>query len=158
MRLWGPSPTAWPRSWSPVAESLGRVVALDLGEVRIGMARSDPDRTVVLPGGTIKVTGGVEDLKAVARVVREAEAVEVVVGHPLSLAGERGPAARRAEEFAAGLRQLLRMPVHLQDERLSTVEAERGLQRAGAGGRDRRRVVDAAAAGIILESFLAGRG
>jgi putative Holliday junction resolvase len=141
-----------------VAESPGRVLALDLGEVRIGVAQSDPDRTVILPGGTIKVTGGVEDLKAVARLVGEAGAVEVVVGHPLSLTGERGPAARRAEEFAAGLRQLLKVPVHLQDERLSTVEAERGLRRAGAGGRDRRRVVDAAAAGIILESFLAGRG
>ena len=129
-----------------MAEPAGRVLALDLGEARIGVAVSDPDRTVALPSGTIKVAGGVEDLKAAA---------EVVVGHPVSLSGERGPAARRAEEFAGGLRLLLRVPVHLQDERLSTAEAERGLRAAGARGRDRRRAGDAAAAGLILESFLA---
>jgi putative holliday junction resolvase len=138
-----------------VAEPAGRVLALDLGEVRIGVALSDPDRTVALPAGTIKVSGGVEDLKAVARMVARSEAVEVVVGHPLSLSGDRGPAARRAEEFADGLRLILKVPVHLQDERLSTVEADRGLRAAGAGGKDRRRALDAAAAGVILESFLA---
>jgi putative Holliday junction resolvase len=135
------------------------VIALDLGEARIGVAVSDPDRAVALPSGTIKVAGGIEDLKAVARLVRDIGAVEVVVGHPLSLSGERGPAARRAEEFVGGLRLLLDVPVHLQDERLSSVEAERGLRRAGATGRERRRAVDAAAASVILESFLAaGRG
>jgi putative Holliday junction resolvase len=138
-----------------VRETGGRVLALDLGEVRIGVALSDPDRTVALPAGTIKVSGGVEDLKAVARLVAETGATVVVVGHPLSLSGERGPAARRAEEFAEGLRLLLPVPVHVQDERLSTVEAERGLRAAGAGTRDRRRAVDAAAAAVILESFLA---
>lgn len=121
------------------------------------MAVSDPDRTVVLPAGTVRVSGGVEDLKAVARLVEETGAEEAVVGHPLSLSGERGPAARRAEEFAEGLRLLLKIPVHLHDERLSTVEAERGLRAAGAPGPDRRRAVDAAAAGVILESFLARR-
>jgi putative Holliday junction resolvase len=138
-----------------VPEPGSRVLALDLGEVRIGVALSDPDRTVALPAGTIKVSGGVEDLKAVARLVAETGATVVVVGHPLSLSGERGPAARRAEEFADGLRLLLAVPVHVQDERLSTVEAERGLRAAGAGTRDRRRTVDAAAAAVILESFLA---
>jgi putative holliday junction resolvase len=138
-----------------VPELRGRVLALDLGEVRIGVSLSDPERTVALPAGTIKVSGGVEDLKAVARLVVETGATDVVVGHPLSLSGERGPAARQAEEFADGLRLLLRVPVHLQDERLSTVEAERGLRAAGAGARDRRRAVDAAAAAVILESFLA---
>jgi putative Holliday junction resolvase len=138
-----------------VPEQLGRVLALDLGEVRIGVAVSDPDRTLALPAGTIKVSGGVEDLKAVARLVTETGAVEVVVGHPVTLSGNRGAAAIRAEEFADGLRQLLRVPVHLQDERLSTAEAERGLRAAGAQGPDRRAAVDAAAATVILDSFLA---
>lgn len=133
----------------------GRVLALDLGEVRIGVALSDRDRTVALPHGTIRVSGGVEDLKAVASLVRATEATEVVVGHPLSLSGDPGPAARRAEEFADGLRLLLHVPVHLQDERLSTAEADRGLRAAGAGGRERRRAVDAAAASVILEAYLA---
>jgi putative holliday junction resolvase len=134
------------------------VVALDLGEARIGVAVSDPERKVALPAGTIVVAGGVEDLKAVARLVQDVGATDVVVGHPLGLSGEAGPAAARAEEFAEGLRLLLKVPVHLQDERLSTVEAERRLREAGGGGRARRRAVDATAAGIILESFLAARG
>jgi putative Holliday junction resolvase len=138
-----------------VAEAKGRVIALDLGEARIGVAISDPDRTVALPAGTIKAAGGVDDLKAVARMVADTDAVEVVVGHPLSLSGERGEAARKAEEFADGLRLLLDLPVHLQDERLSTVEADRGLRAAGAGGRSRRRSVDQAAASLVLEAFLA---
>lgn len=139
-----------------MAEAGGRVLALDLGEARIGVALSDPDRAVALPAGTIKAAGGVEDLKSVARMVAETGAVEVVVGHPLSLSGEPGPAARRAEEFAQGLRLMLRVPVHLQDERLSTAEAERGLRAAGASGRRRREVVDQAAATVILQAFLSG--
>ena len=119
------------------------------------MAISDPDRAVALPAGTIKASGGVEDLKSVARMVAETGAVEVVVGHPLSLSGERGPAAHKAEEFAEGLRLILKVPVHLQDERLSTAEAERGLRTAGAKGRRKREAVDQAAASIFLEAFLA---
>jgi putative Holliday junction resolvase len=133
----------------------GRVLALDLGEARIGVALSDPERRVALPAGTIRVSGGVEDLKAVAALVGDTEAVEVVVGHPLTLAGERGAAAARAEEFADGLRLLLKVPVHLHDERLTTVEAERSLKAAGADRVTRRDAVDQTAAAVILESFLA---
>lgn len=138
-----------------MTEAAGPVVGLDLGEARIGIALSDAERRIALPAGTVKVVGGVEDLKAVARVVTDAGAVEVVVGHPISLSGEPGPAARRAEEFADGLRAMLRVPVHLQDERLSTVEAERSMRDAGLDARRRRRNVDQAAATVILEAFLA---
>jgi putative holliday junction resolvase len=129
-------------------------VALDLGEVRIGVAVSDPQRRVAVPAGTIRVAGAPHDLKAVASIVRERGATEVVVGHPLTMAGERGPAAHRAEEFADGLRLILDVPVRLQDERLSTVEAERGLRAAGAEGRERRGAVDQAAATVILQAYL----
>ena len=136
----------------------GRVLALDVGEVRIGIAVSDPDRTVALPAGTLIVRGAPQDLKAVAALVREQEAVEVVVGHPVSLAGNRGAAAHRAEEFAAGLRAVLDVPVHLQDERLSTVEAERALRSAGASSRQARGAVDQAAASLILRAYLERTG
>jgi len=132
----------------------GRVLALDVGKARIGVAVSDPDRTVALPAGTIRVAGGIQDLRAVAELVERYEVAEVVVGLPLSLSGERGPAARHAEELADGLRAILEVPVHLQDERLSTVEAERALAAAGADGRERRRSVDQAAASIILRAYL----
>jgi putative Holliday junction resolvase len=134
--------------------SKGRVLALDLGESRIGVAVSDPDRTVALPVGTIRVAGGPQDLKAVAGLVREHRATAVVVGHPLSLTGDRRAAALRAEEFAGGLRMLLDVPVHLQDERLTTTEAERALREAGVRGRRRRMAVDQAAATIILRAHL----
>ena len=132
----------------------GRVLALDVGTARIGVAVSDPDRTVALPAGTIRVAGGPQDLKAVAGLVERYEASEVVVGYPLSLSGKRGPAARHAEEFAEGLRMFLRVPVRLQDERLTTVEAERDLRKAGASGRRRRDAVDQAAAVLILRAHL----
>jgi putative Holliday junction resolvase len=132
----------------------GRVLALDVGEVRIGVAVSDPDRRVALPAGTIRVAGGPQDLKAVAALVREHEATEVVVGHPLSLSGRRGGAAMRAEEFADGLRLVLKVPVHLQDERLTTVEADRGLRAAGADARQARGAIDQASATLILGAFL----
>lgn len=147
-----PSQTGSPRS-SRVADR-GPVLALDLGEARIGVAVSDPERRVAVPAGTIRVAGPPRDLRAVAALVEEHGATEVVVGLPLSLSGERGAAAKRAAEYADGLRAVLRVPVHLQDERLSTAEAERGLREAGARGRDRRRTVDQAAATVILQAFL----
>jgi putative holliday junction resolvase len=130
------------------------VLALDLGAARIGLAVSDPDRKVALPAGTLRVSGPPQDLRAVAGLVREHGVTEVVVGHPLSMSGERREAARRAEEFADGLRLVLEVPVHLQDERLTTAEAERDLRSAGVGGRERRRRVDQAAATLILRGFL----
>lgn len=131
----------------------GRVLALDLGDARIGTAISDPKRRVAVPLGTIP-TGAPADLKAVAALVREHDVTLVVVGHPLLLSGAAGERARHAESFADALGQVLSVPVVLHDERLTTVEAERGLRAAGARGRDRRRAVDRSAATILLRSFL----
>lgn len=130
------------------------MLALDIGEVRIGVAISDPDRRVAVPAGTIRVAGAPQDLKTVAALVEEHGAGEVVVGHPLSLTGASGPAAKRAEEFARALGAFLGIPVHLQDERLSTVEAERNLKAAGASAEARRKAVDQAAATLILRTYL----
>ncbi len=130
-----------------------RVLGLDLGDVRIGVAISDPDRRLALPLGTVH-TGAPADLKAIAELVREHEVTLVVVGHPLMLSGGPGTRARHAEEFVAALRQVLPVPVVLHDERLSTVEADKALRGAGAGGRDRRRAVDRSAAAVILQSYL----
>jgi putative holliday junction resolvase len=131
----------------------GRVLGLDLGDVRIGVAISDDDRRMAMPLGTIH-TGAPADLKAVASLVEEHVATAVVVGLPLSLTGERGPAAVKAGSFADALRSTLDVPVELHDERLSTVEAERALRQAGVGGRERRSVVDRSAATVILQAWL----
>jgi putative Holliday junction resolvase len=129
------------------------VLGLDLGQARIGVAVSDPDRRVAVPVGTIR-TGAPLDLKAVAQLVREHEVGEIVVGHPVSLSGRKGEAADQAEQFAQALRDFIHVPVTLQDERLTTVEAQRNLREAGVTGRDRRAVIDQAAAVVILQAYL----
>lgn len=131
----------------------GRVLGLDLGDVRIGVAISDADMRLALPLGTVR-TGAPADLRAIAKLVEENDVTLVVLGLPLLLSGEEGPRARQAAAFAAALRQLLRIPLVLQDERLSTVEAEGALRRAGKRGGDLRRAVDQSAATVILQSYL----
>jgi putative holliday junction resolvase len=141
------------RSSCPTVPEQGRVLGLDLGDVRIGVAISDPERRLAVPLGTIH-TGAPSDLKAVRGLVREHGVNLVVVGHPRLLSGEAGERARHAEAFAEALRSVLDVPVALQDERLSTVEAERALREAGASGRRRRAAVDRSAATVILQAYL----
>jgi putative Holliday junction resolvase len=131
------------------------VLGLDLGDVRIGVAISDDDRLLALPLGTVR-TGAPADLKAIAALVRDHGVTAVVVGHPRSMAGGSGPQAAKAERFAEALSSVLDVPIDLQDERLSTVEAERSLRAAGVAGRDRRRVIDRTAATVILQAWLDG--
>ena len=132
---------------------LGRILGLDLGQSRIGVAISDPDRRVAVPLGTVR-TGAPEDVKAIAAMVKEQGIAAIVVGQPLSLSGRKGEAADHAEKFAQALRDFLKLPVFLQDERLTTVEADRQLADAGLRGRERRRVVDQTAATLILQAYL----
>jgi putative pre-16S rRNA nuclease len=134
----------------------GRVLGLDLGDVRIGVAISDPERRLALPLGTVR-TGAPTDLRAVAELVRQNDVTLVVVGHPLLLSGEAGVRARQAEAFAEALGAGVGVPVALQDERLSTAEADRMLRDAGASGRERRAVVDRSAATVILQAYLDAR-
>ena len=134
----------------------GPVLGLDLGDARIGVAVSDDRRRLAVPVGTIR-TGAPQDLKAVAGLVGEHHATAIVVGHPLDMSGVRGTRARHAEEFAEALRAVVGLPVELQDERLSTVEAERALRQAGGSGRRRRAAVDRSAATVILQAWLDAR-
>ncbi|MFL5767767.1 MAG: Holliday junction resolvase RuvX [Actinomycetota bacterium] len=131
----------------------GRVLALDLGDVRIGVTISDPERRLAVPLGVVR-TGAPADLKAIRSIVQENEVALVVVGDPMLLSGERGARSRKADEFASALRAVLQVPVELHDERLSTVEAERALRSTGATGRETRRSVDRSAAAVILQSWL----
>jgi putative Holliday junction resolvase len=133
----------------------GRVLGLDLGDVRIGVAISDDGRRLAVPMGTVR-TGAPADLRAIAELVREHDVTVVVVGHPVLLSGESGTRAHHAERFAQALRDVLDVPVRLHDERLSTVEADRALRTTGADGRRRRGLVDRSAATVILQSWLDG--
>jgi len=134
----------------------GRVLGLDLGDARIGAAISDDGRRMAVPLGTVR-TGAPSDVKAIADLVAEHGVTLVVIGHPLLLSGEAGERAHLAERFAEALRSLLPVEVVLQDERLSTAEADRALRQAGASGRGRRRAIDRSAATVILQAWLDAR-
>jgi putative Holliday junction resolvase len=131
----------------------GRVLGLDLGDARIGVAISDDARRMAVPLGTVR-TGAPADVRAIGDLIREHGVTLVVVGHPLLLSGEAGERAHHAEGFAAAIGEALDVPVLLQDERLSTVEAGRALRESGASGRDRRRTIDRSAATVILQAWL----
>jgi len=131
-----------------------RVMALDIGERRIGVAVSDPSGTLARPHAVIQRRSKVMDFAAVARLVAELEVERVVVGLPLSLNGEIGPQARRVTRYAQALAQALEVPVELYDERYSTVTADALLAEAG---RKRRAPIDAAAAAVILQDYLESR-
>ena len=117
------------------------------------MARSDPTGFLATPLETVRRGRG--DLARLARLAREAEAVEIVVGLPRSLSGREGPAAVKTRDFADRLAaRMAPVPVRLQDERLTTVSAEAMLRDRGKKGAERRAVVDQAAAVLILQHAL----
>jgi len=132
-----------------------RVLALDLGSKRIGVAVSDLTGTVASPLTVLtRSRSRRHDHERIAALVRDEEAELVVVGLPISLSGAEGPAARAAKTEAEVLATLIAVPLETFDERLTTVTAERALAEAGVRGRARRQVVDKVAAAVILQSFL----
>jgi putative Holliday junction resolvase len=137
-----------------------RVLGVDLGERRIGLALSDSSGTLASPLRTLEVTGDPDrDRLAIVSAARDAEAQVIVVGLPRSLSGRDGPAARRARAEASALAEVAgEIRVELHDERFTTREADRALAAAGKRRRERRARVDAAAAAIILQSYLDAKG
>ncbi|MEV4259506.1 Holliday junction resolvase RuvX, partial [Spirillospora sp. NPDC049652] len=134
---------------------IGVRLGVDVGSVRIGVARCDPGGVLASPLETVKAGKG--DVDRLVRLVEENEAIEVIVGLPTSLSGREGPAAASARRFAAMLAD--RLPpgaVRLYDERLTTVTAESGLRAGGVHGQARRKVVDRAAAAVLLQAALDG--
>lgn len=129
----------------------GVVLAVDVGTVRVGVAASDPHRVLASPVETVPAPG----LARVAELVREREAVLVVVGLPTSLSGKAASAsADMARSWAERFRALVDVPVELVDERLTTVTATAALRAAGKSGRKARQVVDQAAAVALLQGVL----
>ena len=128
-------------------------LGVDVGDVRIGVARSDPAGLIATPVET--VARGAGDLARLRALAEADGAVEVVVGLPRSLSGGEGPAAAKVRDFAARLADAVApVPVRLCDERLSTVSAESVLRERGKKGKKRRAVVDQAAAVVILQNAL----
>jgi len=147
------------RAWSgtvPVRQ--GVRLAVDVGSVRIGVARSDPGGVLASPLTVLRSGPGALAGQARAELARLAAgegAIEVIVGLPTSLSGREGAAAAGAREFAADLAgRLAPVPVRLVDERFTTTEAHGALRRGGKDARARRQVVDAAAAAVLLQAAL----
>jgi putative pre-16S rRNA nuclease len=137
---------------------VGRVLGIDLGTKRIGVAISDPDRRVATPIEVLTRSGDrARDHRAIAALVEEWEAERVVVGLPLSLSGKMGPAATAAVAEAEELAAVVGVPVETSDERLTTVTADRTLMAMNLRADARRRVVDKVAAAVILQTWLDAR-
>lgn len=136
-----------------------RVLGIDLGEVRIGLALSDPLGLTAQPAGVLARKGATADVSAIRGLAGKHDVSRIVIGHPLLLSGERGTRAEACERFAAKLEAAIPgVAIELWDERLTTSEASRLLVGADVSRRRRREVVDAMAAALILQSWLDARG
>jgi putative holliday junction resolvase len=139
-----------------IATTGTRALGVDLGERRIGLALSDPSRTVASPFEVLRRSGDAAvDRRAIVAVALEEGANVIVVGLPLSLSGRAGPAARAALAEVEAIRAVagdIELVVH--DERLTTITAERALNEARMGREARRQVVDKIAAAVMLQSWL----
>jgi putative Holliday junction resolvase len=130
------------------------ILALDVGEARIGVAVSDPTGMLATPRGVIRRRSTAAAIEAITRAVADVGAEQVVVGLPISLDGALHAQARRVQAFADRLRVHLRVPVTYWDERLSTVTAAEALRAAGVRPERIRERIDAAAAAVILQEYL----
>jgi putative Holliday junction resolvase len=131
-----------------------RILALDLGRKRIGVAVSDELCLVARTLTTLQARGRNADAAAIAALVTEQDAERVIVGLPLHLSGETGAQAEKVQKFGAYLATQLSVPVEYWDERYTTVEASRLLTQAGIHPRKQRDQIDATAAAVLLQSYL----
>jgi putative Holliday junction resolvase len=135
----------------------GRILGLDLGSKRIGLALSDPELPIAMPEGTLVRKGLLRDLAALKKLVQDRDVKRVVVGLPIHMSGHKGPEAVAAETFARQLAEATGLPVDLQDERWTTLEAQRALRATGHNAKESRRHVDAVAASLLLSAYLERR-
>ncbi|HEX3570635.1 MAG TPA: Holliday junction resolvase RuvX [Acidobacteriaceae bacterium] len=140
-----------------------RIMALDVGDKRIGIALTDPLGYTVQPLMTLHAKTPRADIKSIARLIRKHGVTEAVVGKPLHMSGELSRRAQKAEAFAALLQAETGIPVHLWDERLTSWDAHQLLDEAGgkprnaSDRRSRKQIIDQVAAVLILEGFMHAR-
>ena len=131
----------------------GRRIAFDYGDVRIGVAVSDPDSILSSPLTTLKATDK-SLLKQISKIFADIEPVAIYVGRPALLSGNDGSATEKATEFGAVLSTITQVPIEMVDERMSTVSAARNLRDAGHNAKDSKAAIDMAAAVAILDFAL----
>jgi len=134
-----------------------RILGLDPGEKRIGVAITDP-LGITAQGIDVITYHTLENaLEKIQAICREYEVVKIVVGNPLNMNGSRGPSSENAVRFAEKLQDTLELPVELVDERLTSVSAERTLISGGVRRKERREIRDKLSAVMILENYLASQ-
>lgn len=131
-----------------------RLLGLDYGERRIGVAVSDELGLTAQPVLTLVRANVKQDLKSLGRLLRKYGCTAIVVGNPIYMSGDISPLAAKAQAFAERLRETYSIPVHLWDERLTSAEAHRHLHASGRPPSGHREVVDQVAAVLILQGFL----
>jgi putative holliday junction resolvase len=147
-----------PKPPAPASRGTGRVLGVDVGTVRVGLALSDLTGTLASPLETLRRAKNQSDLDRLVALVVEHEVTEVVVGEPVHLSGASGASAQDAANYAQELADRIPdVPVILIDERLSTVTAANHLREGGIDSRKQRPVIDQAAAVVILQQFLDSR-
>lgn len=134
-----------------------KILAVDYGDARTGLAACDPGEMLASPVGTVEHWDPQKVAEEAAKAAKEVRAERIVVGHPLNMDGTAGPRAQLCREFAALLREASGLPVVLWDERQTTVTATRYLNATDTRGKKRKQVIDAVAATVILESYLVWR-
>lgn len=134
-----------------------KILAVDYGDSHTGLAACDRTETLASPIGVIHEKNFELCIEKTAAAVTEYDIGEVVVGNPINMNGSRGPRSQKCELFAEKLREIVTVPVKLWDERSSTVTAHDYMNDVNKRGKKRRAVIDAVAAAVILESYLAYR-
>ena len=142
----------------PAPQLRPRVLGLDVGSRRIGLAVSDPLGITAQGLDTLQRKNKRQDFELLAAVIRKYEVSEIVVGYPLRLSGDAGAQAEKMQQFAQELRDRFSLPVHLWDERLTSTQANRILREAELSIRKRGQAVDRMAAVLILQSWMEARG
>jgi putative Holliday junction resolvase len=132
---------------------MGRLLGLDVGEKRVGVALCDETQTLARPLLTLRRASKKEDFATLAALCHKHAIEKVIVGLPRTLRGEEGPQARRVRRYADELRSALNLPIEFWDERYSSVEAQERLTASGRKARAKGEI-DSAAAAIVLQEYL----
>ena len=132
----------------------GRIIGVDFGEVRTGVAVSDVGRFLASGIGYIRVGGLHKTAEKIAEIAKEQGATAIVVGCPVNMNGSEGPRAERCRDFANEVAELSSLPVAMIDERMTTMAASRFLNETNTRGTKRKTVIDTLSAQIILQNFL----
>ncbi|HEV2989619.1 MAG TPA: Holliday junction resolvase RuvX [Candidatus Angelobacter sp.] len=144
-------------SYNRLVEAAGRILAIDYGSRRMGLAVSDPLGITSQGIETLQRKNKRSDFSRLGQVIREYDVCEIVLGNPLRMSGAEGTQSEKVARFAEELRQKFKLPVHLWDERLTSAEANRVLRESEISIQKRAQAVDRMAAVLILQSFLQAR-